>query len=654
MIVATAGHIDHGKTALVRALTGVQTDRLPEEIRRGMTIDLGFAYMPLADAAAIAFVDVPGHERFIRNMLAGVGAIDYVLLVVSADDGVMPQTREHVAILDLLGVRRGAVVITKVDRVSAERVGVVAGEVRELLSPTGLMGTRDFEVASPTGQGVDALRRALIQAAAECRCNEASHIFRMSVDRAFSVRGAGTVVTGTILSGTVERGGQYTVCPRGTVVRVREVQLRGRASHEAPAGSRCALNLVGLEVADIGRGDWIVDPTLDAPTQRVDVELAVLASEQRPLQHMTRVHLHIGTRDVIARVATSGARQPPGTKAYARLMTETPISAVHGDRFVVRDSGAVRTIGGGRVLDPFPASRQRVSALRTVVLQAHSHTDPETALRDLLSIPGYPVDIETFRRAYALTLEQARAACTSLCAVSLGRTGIAIGLDSYESLKARVMTLLSARTAPNSSVAGRTAADLRLAASSSLAPDAFMGFLERLRDEKLIDIAGARVQLRSRAGVINEEEFEARNAVVALLNDLPIGSCSPRHLADRLHVPQSAVLDLLQKCCIAREVHCITRSLYLTSSTLGNLVRKAAIVAAAKHDGRFSAAEFRTAIGSSRALAIQLLEHFDRMGVTRRSADTRIMLPKHLDFVVHSQDVAPSSGASDAIAAVRS
>ena len=328
MIVATAGHIDHGKTLLVKALTGVDTDRLPEEKARGISIDLGFAYWPLAGGGLIGFVDVPGHERFIHNMLAGVCGIDFALLAVAANDGVMPQTVEHLQILSLLGIRRGVVAITKTDRVDPARVAQVEAEVQSALAGTALAGIALLPVSAVTGAGIDALRRTLVAAAEghAARYREGQH-FRLAIDRAFSVTGSGTVVTGTVFNGEAKPGDQLMVSPRGAPVRVRGIQIRNDAAERAQAGDRCAINLAGIEASAVARGDWVLAAAIHAPSQRMDVRFTLLATERAALAHWTPVHLHLATADVMARVAIRGSGAiAPGTSARAQLVIEAPIA----------------------------------------------------------------------------------------------------------------------------------------------------------------------------------------------------------------------------------------------------------------------------------------------------------------------------------------
>ncbi|MEK7206452.1 MAG: selenocysteine-specific translation elongation factor, partial [Pseudomonadota bacterium] len=328
MIIGTAGHIDHGKTALIKALTGVDADRLKEEKARGITIDLGYAYAPLPDGEVLGFIDVPGHERFVHNMLAGVTGIDAVLLVVAADDGVMPQSREHLDILDLLGVTQGIVALTKIDRVSPERLIEVQAEIEQLLGGTGLTGSPVFPVSSIHGDGVGALRTHLQLAAATAQARANDGRFRLAVDRCFTLAGSGTVVTGTVFAGRVRVGDKLLVSPAGREVRVRGIHAQNRAAEQGEAGQRCALNLAGVEKNDIARGDWVLDPAAHAPTSRFDAQLHVPVSATRTLRHWTPVHVHLGSTDVMAHVSIlAGTNIEPGASGFVQLVLEQPVGA---------------------------------------------------------------------------------------------------------------------------------------------------------------------------------------------------------------------------------------------------------------------------------------------------------------------------------------
>ncbi len=641
MIVATAGHIDHGKTALIRALTGVDTDRLPEEKQRGISIDLGFAYWPLEDGRLVGFVDVPGHERFVRNMLAGVCGIDFVLLVIAADDGVMPQTIEHLQILRLLEVTQGIAVITKTDCVPPARVDTVAAEARGLLDGTRLAGMAILPVSAITGDGLPALRQAL-QAAAIAHTQRQSHgqYFRLAVDRAFSIAGMGTVVTGTIFNGRVVPGDRLVLSPQGLEARVRGIQIRGLTVEQASAGSRCAINLASVERADVARGDWLLDPRIHAPTQRIDVEVSLLSTEARPLPDRAPVHLHLGTADVLARVAMQrGAPLGPGATAMAQLILATPVSALHGDRFILRDSAAQRTLGGGRVVDPFAPKGRWTSPVRRAAVVAMAHGDPASALAALFGIPERGVNLEQFEQAFNLRADAAAALYRDAHAVILGRERrFAIPLACAADLEQRVLACLAQlhRTQPQSSGMGIDALHDELA--SWLSQEAFLDVIRTLTTARRVEVAGSTVRL---AG--HDASFSPPDVVLwqRCLPGLLAGGASPPtldQLAADLRVSPLTLADLVHRKRKSGEVFQATASRFYPRATLASLAAAAAAVAAASPDGQFIAAQFRDAIGTGRTLAIHILELFDRIGVTTRHGDQRRM---RKDFTAIVGEAAP-------------
>jgi len=335
MIVGTAGHIDHGKTSLVRALTGVDTDRLKEEKARGISVDLGFAYLPAPDGGILGFIDVPGHERFVHNMLAGATGVDFVLLVVAADDGVMPQTTEHLAIVNLLGITHGAVAITKADLVDADRLADVRTEIANVLATTALHDVEMFAVSSQTGDGIAELRARLFAASSAQDSRSAKGRFRLAVDRSFTLPGAGTVVTGTVLSGSVAVGDQVVISPSGLAARVRAIHAQNRVSERGRAGDRCALNLAGDGIAKdvIARGDLICDPALQAPSDRIDATLKLLATETKPVSQWMPVRLHHAAAETGARIVLLGEGPiPPGGEGLVQLVLDQPTAAATGRR----------------------------------------------------------------------------------------------------------------------------------------------------------------------------------------------------------------------------------------------------------------------------------------------------------------------------------
>ena len=500
MIIGTAGHIDHGKTALVHALTGIDTDRLKEEKARGITIDLGFAYLPAPDGRVLGFVDVPGHEKFVHNMLAGAGGIDFVLLVVAADDGVMPQTREHLAIVDLLGVGRGIVALTKVDLVSVERRQAVAAEIAQTLDDTGLAGTDVLPVSIVSGEGIDSLRARLFAEAQAVADSTAKGRFRLAVDRSFTLTGVGTVVTGTVLSGMVGVGDHVTISPSGLAARVRSIHAQNRPTDRGQAGERCALNLAGDGIAKdtIHRGDVVLDPELHAPTERIDAALRVLPSEPKPITQWMPARLHHAAAEAGARVVLLGDRSiAPGDSARVQIVLDRPIAAAAGDRFVLRDTSGQRTIGGGRFLDLRAPTRKRRTPERMAQLDANAIEDPGQALAALFECAAGYVDLTAFARDRALSANEVErlAEQLGLIRIPVQHTFVALSPARWMQLKRGILDRLKAFHADNPDLPGMGLERLRLLIEPRLPAPAFASALQGLARAKQVALDGAWVRL---------------------------------------------------------------------------------------------------------------------------------------------------------------
>ena len=511
MIIGTAGHIDHGKTALVRALTGVDADRLPEEKRRGMTIDLGFAYraLPATDGAdasrgswMLGFIDVPGHERFIHNMLAGVTGIDFMLLVVAADDGPMPQTREHLDIVSLLGVKRGVVALTKTDLVTPDRLIEAELEIRGLLRGSALQDAAIVPVSAVTGQGIAELDAYLTDAALALDAVKPQGAFRMAVDRSFVLAGVGVVVTGTVAAGRISVGERAVLTPSGIEVRVRSIHANGRRAQAGQVGQRCALNITGPQVRRerVCRGDWVVAASVPAPTDRFDARLRLLGATPRSLRPGLKVHLHLGAARAGARLfPLSDPPLQPGAEFPVQLVLEHPIGAWRGDRFILRDAAATRTIGGGVVLDPCPRARGRRRPERLEALAALAQPETAAALAGLLDASTAGVDLDWFATASGITAGEAHAACREAGARVLkadGRGhGFAISPSRFGILRHRIEAALSEhhRTAPASP--GPTLDQLRLALGDRLPPASLRAIVEALVEERGLALSGTAIHL---------------------------------------------------------------------------------------------------------------------------------------------------------------
>jgi len=628
MIIATAGHIDHGKTTLVKALTGVDTDRLPEEKARGISIDLGFAYWQTGDGETIGFVDVPGHERFIRNMLAGVCGIDYVMLIVAADDGVMPQTVEHLHIVDLLHVARGIAVITKTDRCSPARVAEVAEDIKNLLASTRLASMPVIAVSAVSGAGIAELRDELAAAAiAHAGSEHAGRHFRYVIDRAFTIAGSGTVVTGTVFSGAVAVGDRLLLSPSGAAVRVRALQKHGQPAQRAVAGERCALNLSGADLAQVGRGDWVVAPAIHAPTRRIDVRLQVLAGEAQPLKHWTPVHLHLGTADVAARIAIRrGEAVAPGTSALLQLILDRPLAALHGDRFIVRDQSATRTIGGGSVVDPFAPATRRNSAVRRAQLAALEQAAPDAALAGLLTCSPAGVDIAQFERAFNLTPERVEALAPPLGFTIIGKDQrIALPQAMVDALEQSLLEALRRCHGESPQALGAEVETQRKAIAPALAAATFLALLRGFADQGKIVLTGSLARLPGHVTTANPADEKLWQTIRPLLDAAGFKVPALRDLIGATQLKESLLKDFLYRKSRTGELLRVGTERFYPRTTLAQLAALAATVAQAANGGQFTVAQFRDASGVGRGLAMEILECLDQLRITQRVGDVRKM-----------------------------
>ena len=626
MIIGTAGHIDHGKTSLVRALTGVDTDRLKEEKARGITIDLGYAYRPLANGDVLGFIDVPGHERFVHNMLAGATGVDFVLLVVAADDGPMPQTREHLQILDLLGLKRGAVALTKRDLVDASRLSEATAEVQALLSGTVLAGSPIFPVSTVGGEDLAALRTHLeSQAAALPPINVSGH-FRLAVDRCFSLSGTGTVVTGTAFSGAVRPGDRLLISPPGIEVRVRGIHAQNRPAEFGQAGQRCALNLAGqFERSDIQRGDWVVDAPLHSSVQRLDARMQVLAHESKPLRHWTPVHIHLGAAGVTGRVATlEGEAIEPGHSALVQLVLDRPISALWGDRFVIRDQSASRTVGGGVVLDPFPPVRGRRAPARISMLQASRESDHALALTRALEQAPSGIDLARFALSRNLG-DEVQAVWRAAAAKVIGVPPAQLGFSAarWEALKHAALDALAEehRRAPD--MPGVERERLRRMAVPALPSAAFAVLADELLQAEALARNGSWLHLPGHRITLGQAEEKLWQRISPLLRETPYQPPRVRDIARALGMDEDPVRQLLRRVARLGEVYPVAHDHYFDREAVVELA--AMVKSAALESGAARAAEVRDRIGTGRKLAIQILEFFDRVGYTRRVRDDHLL-----------------------------
>ncbi|WP_211472337.1 selenocysteine-specific translation elongation factor [Collimonas humicola] len=645
MIVGTAGHIDHGKTTLIKALTGVNTDRLKEEQERGISIELGYAYTALPNGEVLGFIDVPGHERLVHTMVAGASGIDFALLVIAADDGVMPQTREHLEILQWLGVDAGAVALTKIDRADEARIADVTIEIQALLASSRLAGVPIFNVAAhlPQDAGTTALQQHLHAVAQSMPPRRANGLFRLAIDRVFTLPGHGTVVTGTVFSGQVRSGDHLALMPAGDTVRVRSLHVQNRPAAAGSAGQRCALNLSGIDKDAIKRGDWLADPRALTPSTRVDVELQLSASAGLVLRNRSLLHVHLGTSHQLAHVTLlEGNALNAGNRCRAQLQFESAACATPGDRFIVRNAQASMTVGGGHVLDPTAPARKRRAPERQAWLDAIekmlSGADLKALLQatspgglrlsTLMQLSGLPSDALPFppdaQTIATGSLEQDRFVmlsaqwqCLRTCAVD-------------------ALTDFHARFPDEQGVDGGR---LRRMTQPTLDSALWLAALTSLIEDGTIRRSGPWLHLPQHAVALSESEQALAAQLLAALAAAGFDPPWVRDLARVHSLPEEQVRQLLRKLLRQGSVYQIERDLFYHHERLRELAAlMASLIAQQETESNasaaagVSAASWRDATGLGRKRAIQILEFFDRIGYTRRLGDAHVLRGGDLDW----------------------
>lgn len=631
MIIGTAGHIDHGKTSLVRRLTGVDTDRLKEEKARGISIALGFAYWPQTDGSVVGFIDVPGHEKFVHTMLAGAAGIDLLLLVVAADDGVMPQTREHVAIARLLGIREAVVAVTKADLVEPARIEAVGSKIAALLASGPFAEAPMLSVSTLTGEGLPELAGLLASCALEARARQGDGAFRLAVDRCFTLQGAGTVVTGTVLSGSIGVGDSVMVSPGGLPARVRSIHAQNRAAERGSAGERCALNLAGPGITKdaIRHGDMVLAPALHAPTMRIDAEVSLLPGE-KALTMWQPVRLHHAAAEIGARVVLLGDAIAPGTDGLIQLVLDAPLAAAGLDRFVLRDTSASRTIGGGRFLDLRAPERRRRSPERLAQLAALGLHDPAEALHGLLSVPPHHADIDCFARDRALGAHAAETLANQLGLVRIGP--LAMLPAHWRALAQAATERLDAFHAEHPDLPGLGLERLRFAIAPRWPAALFRQALARLTEDGVLVRAGSWIRRPGHEARLSPEDEALWERIRPLIaDDERFRPPRVRDIGHLLGRPEEEIRRLLRLTGRRGDVHEVALDHFFLRGTLAEMAGIAAELAGLHPDG-FNAAQFRDRLDNGRKVAIQILEFFDRHGLTIRRGDLRRINRRRLDL----------------------
>ncbi len=638
MIVGTAGHIDHGKTTLTRALTGVHTDRLKEEQARGISIELGYAYLPLADGTVLGVIDVPGHEKFIRTMASGVTGIDFALLVVAADDGVMPQTREHLAILQLLGVRRGAVALSKIDRADAARLAEVERDIVALLAATPLAGSPVFptNASLENDPGVAALLAHLSQVARSLPQRDERRLFRLGVDRVFTLSGQGTVITGTALAGRARVGDTLQLAPGGETVRVRSIHAQNRAADAGLAGQRLALNLAGIERDRIERGNWIVAPELAQCSERIDVELSLLPDSGVQLKAWSPLHVHLGAAHQLARaVVIDGDTLSPGQAGRVQLVFDAPMHAVPGDRFVVRNAQATQTVGGGMVLDPFGPARKRRSPVRLAWLDALAAFIAHGDYAALLA--QSPLGLrESLLVRLSLLPASAMALPDDTRRIALrGGDALLLAPPALAALAQRVLAALAAFHARAPDEAGPELWRLKRIVEADIEDALWSHLVDALLARGVILARGANLHLPGHSVELTQQEQAMAEPLLAALEQGRFEPPWTRDLSRRFGVEEDETRRLLRKLAKAGQINQVVHDLFYHPAALAELallVRQLAEKAEAEGglpagSGAVGAAAYRDASALGRKRAIQVLEYFDRVGYTRRVGNGHLLRP---------------------------
>jgi selenocysteine-specific elongation factor len=624
MIVGTAGHIDHGKTTLTRALTGVDTDRLKEEKARGISIELGYAYAPLENGDILGVIDVPGHEKFIRTMAAGVTGIDAALLVIAADDGIMPQTLEHLAILRLLGVKRGAVALTKIDRADAQRLQHIETEIHALLAPTDLAGARIFRTnATAEGDdGVKALLRHLAQMAATLPAGDERRLFRLGVDRVFTLSGQGTIVTGTALAGSVRVGDTLELAPGGQQVRVRSIHAQNRAADVGRAGQRLALNLSGAAREDIERGTWVVAPALAACSNHIDVELTLTPDCGLTLKPWSPLHVHLGAAHHTANVVLlDGEVLAPGHTGRVQLVLDAAVHAVPGDRFVIRNAQATATVGGGMVLDPFGPSRKRRSAVRLAWLQALSDFVASGDIASLLARSPLGLRASTLVRLSQLPAAQIVTPPATIEVALQGGDALLIAAAEVRALEERIVAGLAEFHARAPDDAGPELWRLKRIVGPDMEDRLWSRLIETLTGNGQVKQRGRSLHLPSHSVELSADEQAKASPLLA---SLLAGRFDPPWVRDLMRehaMPEAEVRRLLLKLSKTGEISQLVPDLFYHPAPLAELAQLVTTLP------EVQAAAFRDAAGLGRKRAIQVLEFFDRVGYTRRVGNIHLIRP---------------------------
>ena len=628
VIIGTAGHVDHGKTTLIQALTGTNPDRLKEEQERGMTIDIGFAALKLPDGTIAGIVDVPGHERFLKNMLAGVTGVDVVLLVIAADEGIMPQTSEHLDILKILDVKNGVVALTKIDLVEKEWTDAIEEDVRRQLKDSFLASSPIIRVSASTGKGIEALKKTLMSSVSRSEAKSVALPYRMPIDRIFTRPGFGTVVTGTLVAGTLRVGDPVEITPQKIITRVRGIQVHGQKLPFAEAGSRVAVNLAGVEIEAIERGAQLAAPGMIAPTTTFDATLRLLKGISSPLKDRQRVRIHLGTAEIIGRVRLleEGSEMSGGDSAYVQFRGETEFACQRTDRFVLRTYSPMKTIGGGIILDAAPERHRKGDSKGISALQAKERGTPEDLIvtcllrspvgifrKELLPLLGIPSEVATE------TLQSMIEAKTIMGMT----TDRLIHPSLIATLHERVKGLLEPYHQQFPLRSGMPKEELRSALGREMEPRAFSPLLHYWEREKVFISEGSSIRMADFKVTLNEKQQSLLDSIVTLYIECGIATPTITAVSNEIRTPQDAVAALLKVGAERGEFVRVSDGVYYHSSTLSALKKQVSNYLT--DNPTLTVGDFRDLTNSNRQLSLQILEYFDQIKFTRRNGNDRVL-----------------------------
>ena len=628
MIIATAGHVDHGKTSLVKSITGVDTDKLPEEKSRGLTIELGFAYHDIGDGVATGFIDVPGHEKFIRTMIAGVNGIDCVLFIIAVDDGPMPQTIEHLAIMDLLGIEHGVFALTKIDRASEQRIEEVKDEVASLIKGTSLANAEIIPVSAHTGENIPQLSAKLLELSASIPPRDSAGKFRMAIDRNFILQGTGRVVAGTILAGKINQDDRIRLLPQDVELRVRGIHAQNAQAETAHTGERTALNISGgdLKRLDIRRGNWVVDDNARLSTTKIDTQINVLNTESRPLRNRTPVHLHIGAADIGARIITLDSSEiAPGENGLVQLQLNQACNAVFGDRFILRDQSALRTIGGGTVIDASPITRGRSKELRLAVVEAQRDADPQVALTRLLDLALDDFDLSAYlatRNLDATTTEQCLSD-PSIVVLTHTHGKTAFTRTKWQDLQTYLEKACANFHRKFPDKIGPNDGHLVRALPKKLGKHTAAALIEASLKDKLLVRDGGQYRLPKHTVKRAPENEALWNKVSAKLTSSGRKAPVVHDLHTELQVDLKQLNQFLIGAAKQGFVIKVSDKRYFMPATIREFATMAESLANEANGAGFTVKQYRDVSGIGRNAVIEILEYFDRIGLTFRQDQIR-------------------------------